>query len=136
MANQEYRRRSRCKFDLRIHIVLSPKYRRKVFARAEVAAALDSCVRQLAHDKGWAVSALESDIDHVHILLSYNPVEAAAFVVERIKHVTTFHLWQLFPDYLSMFYWRKRVLWSDGYFVCSVGDASAETIQQYIDNQG
>ncbi|MFW9625355.1 MAG: transposase, partial [Sulfurospirillum sp.] len=26
--------------------------------------------------------------------------------------------------------------WSDGYFVCSVGEASPETIQNYIANQG
>ncbi|MBC7010447.1 transposase, partial [Pseudoalteromonas sp. BZK2] len=26
--------------------------------------------------------------------------------------------------------------WSDGYFVCSVGNASAETIRKYIQEQG
>ncbi|WP_193039115.1 transposase, partial [Pseudoalteromonas nigrifaciens] len=26
--------------------------------------------------------------------------------------------------------------WSDGYFVCSVGNASADTIRKYIQNQG
>ncbi|MCI1451699.1 MAG: transposase [Lachnospiraceae bacterium] len=27
-------------------------------------------------------------------------------------------------------------MWSDGYFAASVGDASSETIQEYIANQG
>jgi len=26
--------------------------------------------------------------------------------------------------------------WSDGYFVCIIGDASPETIKKYIDEQG
>ncbi|EAJ0730349.1 IS200/IS605 family transposase, partial [Campylobacter coli] len=26
--------------------------------------------------------------------------------------------------------------WSDGYFACSVGEATPETIKKYIENQG
>ncbi|HCF44762.1 MAG TPA: IS200/IS605 family transposase, partial [Lachnospiraceae bacterium] len=26
--------------------------------------------------------------------------------------------------------------WSDGYFVCSLGEVSSTTIQKYIENQG
>lgn len=26
--------------------------------------------------------------------------------------------------------------WSDGYFVCSIGEANLDTIRKYIENQG
>ena len=31
---------------------------------------------------------------------------------------------------------KKKLFKSDGYFVCSVGEASLETIRNYITNQG
>jgi REP element-mobilizing transposase RayT len=31
---------------------------------------------------------------------------------------------------------QTAVLWSDGYFVCSIGESSPETIRQYILSQG
>ena len=31
--------------------------------------------------------------------------------------------------------WVKKTFWSDGYFVCSVGNAAADTIQKYIQEQ-
>jgi len=29
-----------------------------------------------------------------------------------------------------------KILWSDGFFVCSIGEASPDTIRQYILSQG
>jgi putative transposase len=45
----------------------------------------------------------------------------------RKKSITTYHLLQ---------FWKENAFWTDGYFVCSVGEASPETIQKYIQNQG
>ena len=33
---------------------------------------------------------------------------------------------------MGNYYWTEHTLWSDGYFSASVGDASSETIQEYI----
>jgi len=33
-------------------------------------------------------------------------------------------------------FWKEHTFWSDGYFVCSTGEASTETIKQYIASQG
>jgi len=39
-------------------------------------------------------------------------------------------------DFLKKHFWKENTLWSDGYFVCSTGNASTETIQKYIAEQG
>lgn len=39
-------------------------------------------------------------------------------------------------DFLNTKYWYRKLLWTDGYFVCSIGEASPETIKNYIKNQG
>lgn len=33
-------------------------------------------------------------------------------------------------------YRKKKIFWSDGYFACSIGEASTATIQRYIETQG
>lgn len=45
--------------------------------------------------------------------------------------------WREFNEYLSKYYWSgKHYLWTRGYFCCTVGNASEETIKNYILNQG
>lgn len=45
-------------------------------------------------------------------------------------------LWSEYEQYLRYFYWKENLLWTRGYFVSSVGNASADAIQAYIDSQG
>lgn len=45
-------------------------------------------------------------------------------------------MWKIHGDYLSKQYWKHHILWSDGYFVCSIGQVSQEIIEKYIQNQG
>ena len=33
-------------------------------------------------------------------------------------------------------FWKEKTFWSDGYFSCSIGNVSKETIEKYIQNQG
>ena len=49
---------------------------------------------------------------------------------------STFHIWRMHRQFLSNQFWKEQTFWSDGYFVCSIGEASPETIRQYILNQG
>jgi putative transposase len=53
-----------------------------------------------------------------------------------LKQQTTFNAWKNYEAYLKKHFWKEKTLWSDGYFVCSTGDASTQTIQEYIKNQG
>lgn len=32
--------------------------------------------------------------------------------------------------------WKEKTFWTDGYFVCSIGEANPETLRKYIQNQG
>jgi REP element-mobilizing transposase RayT len=57
-------------------------------------------------------------------------------IVKLIKQQTTYYLWQKYPNFLSKQYWKKKIFWSGGYFVCSIGEVSSATIQKYIESQG
>ena len=57
-------------------------------------------------------------------------------IVRRLKQESTYDLWKVHEQELKKHFWKERTFWSDGYFVCSIGEgASYETIQEYIRSQ-
>lgn len=122
--DNRYHRHNRRKYSLKVHIVLVTKYRKQLL-RGDIAD---------AHH--YEIMAMETDKDHVHILLGYDTTDSVCNIVKTLKQETTHHLWQRFGPFLSKHYWKKRIFWSDGYFACSIGEVSSAIIQKYIENQG
>lgn len=79
---------------------------------------------------------METDQDHVHILLEYCPNTSVSDIVKQLKQYSTYQMWKYHEDFLSKQYWKHRKLWSNGYFACSIGQASQNVIEKYIQNQG
>jgi putative transposase len=79
---------------------------------------------------------METDTDHVHFLIRYIAGLPIAQIVRRLKQESTHQFGLLHPALLRKQYGCLRILWSDGYFACSIGEASSETIRQYILSKG
>jgi len=79
---------------------------------------------------------MESDINHIHFLIRYIHRLSISQIVRRLKQESTHQIWLLHPSTLRKQYWYQKLLWSDGYFVCSIGEASPDTIREYILSQG
>jgi REP-associated tyrosine transposase len=90
----------------------------------------------IASVSDFDIEVMETDKDHVHFLIRYIPRLSIAQIVRRLKQESTRQLWQLHGSTLRKQYWYHYLFWSDGYFVCSTGEASPETIRQYILSQG
>ena len=84
----------------------------------------------------FIVDIMETDRDHIHLLVSYPPKASISSTVRKSKQESTATLWKCFPAYLSKHFWKGHTFWSDGYFACSIGEASPGTIRRYIENQG
>src|SRR4029079_4677444 len=74
------------------------------------------------------------DVDHVHFLVSIPPKMSVGSVVRIVKANTSRGVKQKFA-FLKELYWGTDGIWSDGYFVSTVG-INEKTIRQYIENQG
>lgn len=61
---------------------------------------------------------------------------SVAQAVNLIKSYTTYHMWQRYPRFLQKVFWKENTFWTDGYFACSIGSVSEETLRDYINNQG
>src|SRR3989338_10549553 len=72
--------------------------------------------------------------DYIHLLISIPPTTGVGSVVRVIKSNTSRELKQKF-SFLKELYWGTDGIWSDGYFVSTVG-VNEQTIKNYIENQG
>ena len=57
-------------------------------------------------------------------------------IVNRLKSISTYKIWKLHYEYLKQQFWKENTFWSDGYVVCSIGEANSDTIRRYIETQG
>ena len=77
---------------------------------------------------------VNTDKDHIHLLVSIPPAWSVSKVVNIIKTNTARNLKAEFP-FLKDVYWGTDSIWSEGYFVSTVG-INEEIIKRYIENQG
>ena len=130
-----YNHKNRRKYNLKAHIVLVTKYR-KTLLQYGLYDFVKRAITDLAGQNNRTVIAMETDKDHIHILLEYDTTERVCDIISILKRQTTYYLWNQYGTYLSRQYWKKHIFWSDGYFACSIGEVSSATIEKYIAEQG
>ena len=124
---------SHCVYHCDYHIVVVTKYRKKIFNEGIFAYFDVKLAEVTEHYPTIKFSTVNHDQDHIHLLTSIPPTMSVGKVVGIIKQNTSRELKQKFP-FLKQVYWGTDGMWSDGYFVSTVG-ANEETIKKYIENQ-
>jgi putative transposase len=131
----KYYKNNRKKYYLQTHLVFVVKYRKKILQH-NIDKRVKDTMFDIANANNWQINAIETDKYHIHILLAYSLDERVCDIVKTLKQKTTHEVWSHHERYLSKCFWKRKIFWSDGYFCCSVGDASTETIENYIASQG
>jgi putative transposase len=119
--------------DLKVHLVLTTKYRRKVFT-GEMLKRLHEVLLDLLGKWDCKLVEFNGEEDHIHLLFQYHPDVALSNLVNNLKSVSSRKLRQEFEERVNQFY-RKDVLWNGSYFVASCGGVTISTLRQYIENQ-
>lgn len=112
------------------HVVWCPKYRRPVITN-DVADRLKQIIREVAAERECKIIELENMPDHVHLLVECDPQYGIHRLVKQIKGRSSRVLRQEFPSLKS----RLPTLWTNSYFVATVGGATLEVVKQYVENQ-
>ena len=129
----KYTTKNHSKFSLMYHLIFVVKYRKKLLRK--YSSDIKQLVFYVANKSDFNISEMESDGDHIHLMVESEPKVSPLQIVRRLKQETTFRIWKLHPE-LKHIFWKEKTFWSDGNFVCSVGEASTETIRDYIKSQG
>lgn len=131
----KYQHRRHNKNLLMAHIIFATKYRKPILVgsiREDVMQSVyDTCKRY-----HWYIKKMETDKNHIHLLIQYNPTDSITKIVSRLKQHTTWRIWKTHHKKLSYYYWKEHTFWSDGYFAASIGKVSQSTIEHYIEYQG
>lgn len=128
--------KNRHKYLLQYHIIFVCKYRKKLFISENISNAIKQLSYDICREYNIIIKYMETDKDHIHYMIETEPTMSVSKAVNLIKSYTTYHIWKLYPIYLSKQFWKEHTFWTDGYFVCSVGNVSEETLRKYIENQG
>ena len=120
------------KFDLKVHLVWVPKYRKKVLSGA-VAIRVRDLLRQIAMEHELEIVSGKVARDHVHLFIGYRPTQHVSQIVQWLKGISSRVLLQEFPHLRKQF-WGRHV-WARGYLAVTSGTITDEMVQQYIAEQ-
>ena len=130
MDGMRYSHNAGSVYNLNLHFVWCPKYRKPVLV-GRVADRLRELIVEKSAQLGVEVLALEVMPDHVHLFLAVPPTDAPQFYANQFKGHSSRILRLEFPHLKS----TLPSLWSRSYYVGSAGHVSSETIEKYIANQ-
>ena len=130
---QVFKKQTNCVYHCIYHIVLGTKYRRRIFNDG-IFNYMKATLKEL-HEYYPELEILEMnhDKDHIHIMMWIPPKMAIGKVIGILKVNTARHLKKRFP-FLKGVYHGTDSVWSDGYFVSTVG-VNQEMIKKYIEKQ-
>ena len=112
----EWQGLSPVRWECQYHVVMIPKYRRKVLY-GRLRRRIGVILRELCRQRGIELLEGHAMPDHVHLFVRVGPADAPASVVRAFKGRSARVLRQEFP-YLRN---RAKVVWSPSYLAASVG---------------
>jgi putative transposase len=115
-----------CAFD----VVWCPKYRRRVLG-GRIEARLKELIREVIEEKGAWLVEMEVMPDHVRLLVEVDPQYGIHRLVKAVKGRSSRVLRAEFPSLTS----KLPTLWTNSYFVASVGGAPLDVVKRYVESQ-
>lgn len=125
-----YKNNNNIVYSCKYHVVFCPKYRRKVLV-GDVESRLKELIQQICADHPIDLLEMEVMPDHVHLLLEVDPQYGIHKAVKTIKGTTSRILRSEFTHLTT----KIPTLWTNSYFVSTVGGAPLSIVKQYIESQ-
>lgn len=126
----DYKSNNNVVYSCKYHVVWCPKYRRSVLVKP-VDARLKALIRETVAARRCEVIELEVMPDHVHLLVEVDPQYGIHRLVRELKGRSSHALRKEFPSLAT----RLPTLWTNSYFVSTVGGSPLAVVKQYIENQ-
>lgn len=125
-----YKSNSNIIYSCKYHVIWCPKYRRSVLIKG-VDQRLKNIISEICNFYNVELFEMEVMPDHVHILVEVDPQFGIHTLIKRIKGRSSHLLRKEYPFLKS----RIPTLWTNSYFISTVGGAPLQIIKQYIEAQ-
>ena len=126
----EWQRQSHVRWECKYHLVIIPKYRRKVF-NGRLRHQIGPILRDLCQQRGVELSEGHAMPDHIHLCLSIPPKYSVAFILGFLKGKSAVRI------HRELLHERRMSglhFWAPAYCVSTVGLDEAR-VRQYIREQ-
>ncbi len=120
-------------YSIQYHIVWCVKYRHKIL-NVELETRLIELLNQISNDNNFSIVEINTDLDHVHLLIDCTPQHYIPDMIKALKGVSARLLMKEHGNELREKLWGGH-LWNPSYFVATVSENTEEQIRNYIKNQ-
>ena len=129
----ELTRNSHHVFCIMYHFVWIPKYRHKVFSEP-YRSSLQDIIQKIGYDYNIDIVELELPKDHIHMVAKSEPKQCPSNIMQIIKSISARTFFKLYPEIKKKYFWGGR-LWTQSFFVETIGNANETVIRKYVRNQ-
>ncbi len=119
-------------YSIKYHLVWCVKYRRKILS-GYIDDALKELLLDIASNNGMQIIEMETDLDHIHLLIECSPQHYIPDIMKTLKGVSARLLISKYPILLEKL-WGGH-LWNPSYFVATISENTEEQIRDYIKSQ-
>ncbi len=123
---------SHCFYDLKYHLVWTPKYRGKVLTNEKVKSELKRIFETICKWKHWEVIELNIQDDHIHFCILATPRDSVSYVMQILKGKSSAWLKKKIKRVNGLY--ERQSLWARGYFVSTIG-LDEHLIRRYVKHQ-
>lgn len=119
--------------DLHAHIILTPKYRRRIMT-PRVTNLLERVFREVCTRFECTLESFETSQDHAHLLIRYTPKTQLSTLIMSLKTNSSKQLRdQHWPETDQAFH--DTHFWTPSYCIAAQEENPLATINRYIENQ-
>ena len=126
----EYKSSNNVVYSCKYHVVWCPEYRRPVLT-GKVETDLKRIIHCVAQERHAEIIEMEVMPDHVHLLVEVDPQYGVHRLVKQMKGRSS----RMLRDKHKWLKSRIPSLWTNSYFISTVGGAPLKVIKQYIESQ-
>lgn len=119
-------------YSIQYHIVWCTKYRHKIIEN-HIEKRLKELLYDIAKDNNLTIEEMETDLDHIHMLINCKPQHYIPSIMKALKGVSARLLLKEYPELKSKL-WGGH-MWNPSYFVATVSENTETQIREYINSQ-
>lgn len=128
--NDLYKKSNKVCYSCKYHIIWCTKYRRQLLIDS-IQTKLKYIIQEIIDANNCEIIEIEIMSDHVHLLLECPPQLGIHKLVKQLKGKSSRLLRQEFSELRT----KVPTLWTNSYFVSTVGGVPLNIIKKYIENQ-
>lgn len=121
------------------HLIFVAKYRRKIFSDIQFGEGIKSELIKISEKYDFSIDTIDLDYskpDHINILVKSTPNLNPVQIVKVLKQESNTWAWENYSNWLRKFYYKSKHVFTRGYFCSSVGNVSAQQVEEYLEKQG